>query len=129
MRIRNDTSGSIHTETMNQTDTEKLLRYVGLCKRAGGVVRGADLIEKTLHRTPAPVCVLLASDASERTVKQTADKCNTAGVLCVTIGADKFDLAHAVGASSPCAAVALLAGKGPAGIVAEMVRDAEKETE
>ena len=114
---------------MNQTDTETLLRYVGLCKRAGGVVRGADLIEKTLHKHPAPVCVLLAADASERTVKQTSDKCNTAGVLCVTIGADKFDLAHAVGASSPCAAVAVLAGKGPAGVVADMVRNAEADTE
>ena len=115
---------------MNNTDTEKLLRYVGLCKRAGGIVRGADLIEKSLRKTPAPVCVLLASDASERTVKQTTDKCKTAGVPCVTIGADKFDLAHAVGATSPCAAAAVLAGKGPAGVVAEMVRnDAETKTE
>ena len=115
---------------MNQTDTEKLLRYVGLCKRAGGVVRGADLIEKTLHKTPAPTCVLLASDASERTAKQTADKCKTAGVLCVTLEADKYDLGHAVGATSPCAAVAVLAGKGPSGMVADMVKEyAEPEKE
>ncbi|MBQ8402731.1 MAG: ribosomal L7Ae/L30e/S12e/Gadd45 family protein [Clostridia bacterium] len=115
---------------MNQTETEKLLRYVGLCKRAGGIVRGADLIEKSLRKRPAPVCVLLASDASGRTAKQTTDKCRTAGVLCVTVGADKFDLAHAVGASSPCAAVALLAGKGPAEAAADLVREhAEQEQE
>ena len=115
---------------MNQTATEKLLRYVGLCKRAGGIVRGADLIEKSLRKTPAPVCVLLASDASERTGKQITDKCRTAGVLCVTIEADKYDLAHAVGATSPCAAVAVLAGKGPADAAAQMAKEyAETETE
>ncbi len=111
-------------------DTEKLLRYVGLCKRAGGIVRGTDLIEKALRKNPSPVCVLLAADASERTGKQITDKCNTAGVLCVTIEADKYDLAHAVGATSPCAAVAVLNGKGPAGAVADMVREhAEPEKE
>ena len=108
-------------------DTEKLLRYVGLCKRAGGVVRGADLIAKNLPKT---ACVLLASDASERTAKQITDKCRSAGVLCVTIGADKYDLAYAVGAVSPCAAAAILTGKGPAGMVAELARsDAETKPE
>ena len=107
-------------------DTQKILRYVGLCRRAGGVVRGADVIAKSLSRA---VCVLIASDASERTVKQTTDKCKTAGVLCVTIGADKYDLAHAVGASSPCAAVAVLAGKGPADAVKAMAEDNADKTE
>ncbi len=103
-------------------DTEKLLRYVGLCKRAGGVVRGSELIEKSLHKAPHPVCVLVSSDASERTAGQLQSKCATAGVPCVTIEADKYTLAHTVGATSPCAALALLPGKGPAGVVAEMVR-------
>ncbi|MBE6615399.1 MAG: 50S ribosomal protein L7ae [Ruminococcaceae bacterium] len=107
-------------------DTQKILRYVGLCRRAGGVVRGADVIAKSLSRA---ACVLIASDASERTVKQTTDKCKTAGVLCVTIGADKYDLAHAVGASSPCAAVAVLAGKGPADAVKAMAEDNADKTE
>ena len=107
-------------------DTQKILRYVGLCRRAGGVVRGADVIAKSLSRA---ACVLIASDASERTVKQTTDKCKNAGVLCVTIGADKYDLAHAVGASSPCAAVAVLAGKGPADAVKAMAEDNADKTE
>lgn len=107
-------------------DTQKILRYVGLCRRAGGVVRGADVIAKSLS---GAACVLIASDASERTVKQTTDKCKTAGVLCVTIGADKYDLAHAVGASSPCAAVAVLAGKGPADAVKAMAEDNADKTE
>lgn len=106
-------------------DTQKLLRYVGLCRRAGGVVRGADVIAKSLSKT---VCVLIAADASERTVKQTTDKCRSAGVPCVTIGADKYDLAHAVGAASPCAAVAVLAGKGPADYVKAMVTEEIAET-
>lgn len=102
-------------------DTEKLLRYVGLCKRAGGVIRGAELIEKALHKVPQPVCVLLAADASERTTKQMRDKCATANVPCVTLDADKYTLAHTVGATSPCAALALLPGKGPANVVRTMV--------
>jgi ribosomal protein L7Ae-like RNA K-turn-binding protein len=108
-------------------DTTKLLRYVGLCRRAGGVVRGADVIAGSL---PKSACVLIASDASERTVKQTTDKCRSAGVPCVIIGADKYDLAHAIGASSPCAAVCVLKGKGPANAVRSMVtaetEDADK---
>ena len=104
-------------------DTVKLLRYVGLCRRAGGVVRGADVIAKSMNKA---ACVLIAADASERTVKQTADKCRSAGVPCTTIEADKYDLAHAVGESSPCAAVAVLAGKGPADAVRQMVL-AEKD--
>ena len=99
-------------------DTTKLLRFTGLCKRAGGVVRGADVIAASLKKS---ACVLIASDASERTVKQITDKCRSAGVPCVTIGADKYDLAHAIGASSPCAAVCVLAGKGPADVVRSMV--------
>ena len=101
-------------------DTVKLLRYVGLCRRAGGVVRGADVIAASLKKS---ACVLIASDASERTVKQITDKCRSAGVPCVTIGADKYDLAHAVGAASPCAAVAVLAGKGPANAVKTMIHE------
>lgn len=101
-------------------DTEKLLRYVGLCRRAGGVIRGAELIEKSLHKSPKPVCVLLSSDASERTTKQMHDKCNSANVPCVTIPADKYTLAHTIGATSPCAALAILPGKGPANIVRTM---------
>ena len=107
-------------------DTQKLLRYLGLCKRAGGVVRGADVIAKSLPKT---ACVLLASDASERTVKQTADKCRSAGVLCVTIGVDKYDLAHAVGAASPCAAIAVLKGKGPAEQLRKMISEDAEETD
>ena len=99
-------------------DTQKLLRYTGLCRRAGGVVRGADVIAKSMSKA---ACVLIAADASERTVKQTTDKCSSAGVPCVTVGVDKYDLAHAVGASSPCAAVAVLNGKGPAEMVRQMV--------
>lgn len=110
-------------------DTEKLLRYVGLCKRAGGVVRGAELIEKALHKTPHPVCVLLSSDASERTSKQMHDKCSSANVPCVTIEADKYTLAHTVGATSPCAALAFLPGKGPTKVVAEMVTQEQQEHE
>ncbi len=102
-------------------DTEKLLRYVGLCKRAGGVVRGAEIIEKSLGKKPAVACVLLASDASARTTEQLVRKCETAGVLCRKVGADMFDLAKAVGASSPCAALAILTGKGPADMVKTMI--------
>lgn len=102
-------------------DMEKLLRYVGLCKRAGGTVQGTERIEKALHQNPRPACVLVATDASERTTKQIYDKCKTAGVPCVTLAADQYTLAHTVGATAPCAALALLSGKGPANAVAAML--------
>ncbi len=105
-----------------KAETEKILRYVGLCKRAGGVVRGAESIEKILHRKPAPVCVIIAADASGRTVTEMQRKCENAGVLWAQTDADKYDLAKTIGATSPCAAVAVMAGKGPARVVAEMLR-------
>ncbi len=96
-------------------ETEKLLRYVGLCKRAGGVVRGAESIEKILPKHPT--CVLLATDASDRTTTQFHHKCESHAVPCYKLDADKYDLAKAVGATSPCAAIAILNGKGPADMV------------
>jgi len=99
----------------------KLLRYVGLCRRAGGTLRGAELIEKALGKANRPLCVLLASDASERTVRQMCAKCTAAGVPCIPLPADKYTLGHTVGAQSPCAALAILPGKGPADQVLRML--------
>jgi len=104
-------------------DTTKLMRYLGLCRRAGGIVRGTELIEKSLRRSPKPVLVLLASDASPRTTKQITDKCRYAAVPLWTVEPDKFALAACAGASSPCAALAVLAGKGPADAILALYRE------
>jgi len=114
---------------MAVSNVTMLLRYVGLCKRAGGTLRGAELIEKALRKNPPPVCVILASDASDRTVGQIAGKCSAAKVPCRTVPADKYTLAHTVGASSPCAALAILPGRGPAGEVLRLLETAEKSGE
>ncbi len=106
-------------------ETEKLLRYVGLCKRAGGVIRGAESIEKALPKKPA--CVLLANDASDRTMAQFERKCESHAVPFYKLDADKFDLAKAVGATSPCAAIAILPGKGPADMVKTLAMEHSQE--
>lgn len=54
---------------------QKFLNGLGLMKRAGVLVYGDDLLPSITKRSVA--CVVIASDASERTKKQLLDKCTT----------------------------------------------------
>jgi len=97
-------------------EEQKFVRYLGLCRRAGGVIRGGDTILRAVRsENPArrPALVLIASNASERTVKQLADKCRYYSVPFYKCAADSFRLAEITGHTSPCAALGFLAGRGP----------------
>lgn len=97
-------------------EEQNFARYLGLCKRAGGVIRGGETILRAVRSDSAgkrPVLVLIASDASDRTAKQLADKCRYYSVPCFRCDADSFRLAEITGFTSPCAALGLLKGRGP----------------
>lgn len=57
---------------------DKLLGALGLCRRAGRLAMGAEQVLETAARGRAQL-VLLASDASERTVRRIREGC---GGLC-----------------------------------------------
>ena len=93
--------------------------YIGLCKAAGGVIAGSDLVLKAVRAKKA-VCVLIASDASLRTVKQLTDKCTFYGVKYSVLETDSFELGRMIGKSAPCVVIGLT-GRGPADAVSKLL--------
>lgn len=87
--------------------TDKMLTYLGLAAAKRSVVLGTDLVLKEIRKKKGPICVLLASDASERTKKQITDKCNYYEIPLISLDCDMEALGKRVGKISPtaCAAV------------------------
>ena len=85
--------------------------YIGLCRAAGGITTGFDLVLGEVRRKKA-VFVLIADDASERTRKQISDKCEFYEVKYFPAGMTAEELAHRIGKKSACAAAAFT-GRGP----------------
>ncbi len=103
----------------NQT---ALGRYLGLCRRAGGVIRGGDTLLAAIRSPKKPAAVLLSADISARSEKQYTDKANTYGVpVCKTTWSSE-ELAHLLGYVSPAAAVGLANGKGPTAALIKALR-------
>lgn len=78
---------------------------------AGGVKVGFDLILGEIRSGKAKF-VLIASDASDRTVKQLTDKCKFYGVKYYRTEYSGVEIADMLGKRAVCAA-ALFNGKGP----------------
>ena len=93
--------------------------YIGLCKAAGGVIAGSDMVLKAVRGGKA-VCVLIAKDASQRTAKQISDKCSFYNVKHGVTDEDSFELGKMIGKSAPCAVLALTL-KGPADAVVKLL--------
>ncbi|MBE6709644.1 MAG: ribosomal L7Ae/L30e/S12e/Gadd45 family protein [Clostridia bacterium] len=89
----------------------KLENYIGLCRAAGGITTGFDLVLGEVRRKKA-VFVLIADDASDRTAKQISDKCEFYEVPYFPAGMTADELAHLIGKRSACAAAAFT-GRGP----------------
>ena len=113
--------------------TQKILSLSGLCRRAGGVVPGADAaIDAVKRGRGRTVAVVMSSSASDRTKKQVTDKSTHAGVPLIILPADAYDIGEKLGIISSCAVFALT-GKGPATQIlktareAGMVREADKD--
>ena len=87
--------------------TDKILTYLGLAAAKRSTVLGTDLVLKEIRKLKRPFCVLLASDASERTVKQITDKCAYYSVHLINMPCDMETLGRRVGKISPTACVAL----------------------
>ena len=87
--------------------TDKILTYLGLAAAKRSVVLGTDLVLKEIRRCKGGLCVILASDASERTTKQITDKCTYYNVSLIRPDTDMETLGARVGKISPTACVAV----------------------
>ena len=91
----------------NAENSTRLLGLLGLCKKAGGLVCGTQMICDTLKENK-PVCmVLMAKDVSENTGKRLSDRCRYYGVRLEHMNVTVGELAHALGKSGELAAVAV----------------------
>lgn len=90
---------------------DRLLGAIGLCRRAGKLVCGVELICTELRKRNTVQMVLAASDVSDNTRKKLNDKCKFYGVTLTFIPYGAERLAAAVGKDAPIGAVAITDAK------------------
>lgn len=84
----------------------RMLGNIGLCVRAGAVVRGTELVCDALKAGSAKL-VISAGDNSPNTAKRLHDRCAYYGVRLMVLPATGAELAAAVGRGGVTAAVAV----------------------
>lgn len=77
----------------------KVLSMLGLCRRAGAIVIGTDLVTKSLPSGKVRL-VIYACDASANTEKKITDKCKFYNVRCIKSTYNGDEIAHAIGKQS-----------------------------
>ena len=85
----------------------RVMRALGLCRRAGALICGAPMIIEGMRGRKAPLIVLESGDTSDGTHKKLTDKCRFYGVELVRLDAVGEELARAVGKTGSLAAVAV----------------------
>ena len=106
-----------------------IVRYLGLCRRAGGVIRGGDTLMAAIRSPQKPAAVLLAADISARSEKQYTDKAHTYGVPVCKTAWSGVELAHLLGYVSPAAAIGLVNGKGPTAALVKALSETAADPE
>lgn len=91
--------------------TNKLLGLLGICEKAGRLFSGELPCEKSVKAGKTKLC-LLASDASENTVKQFQDMCSFRNVPIRSLPLTKAELGRAIGKAERAVAVTEDAGFG-----------------
>lgn len=87
-------------------ENNKLISTIGLCRRAGKIIPGSDLVCKEL-RSGGISLVLLASDASENTKKRITDKTTFYGKRLEILPITCAGLGTAIGKKSDVACVGI----------------------
>lgn len=101
------TADAGRTPSAELSAKEKLLRAVGLCRKAGRLIAGTDAVCDALAEKKKPFAVFCAEDNAENTAKRLSDKCRYYGVRLVILPAPGEALARAIGKTGRCAAVAV----------------------
>ena len=76
----------------------KFLFMLGLCRRAGKLIMGTDLVTKSLP-SKKTYLVIYTSDASDNTKKRVLDKCSFYGVEAVMTSSLCGEIGAAIGKS------------------------------
>ncbi len=74
----------------------KFLFMLGLCRRAGKLITGTDLVTKSLP-SKKTYLVIYTCDASANTEKKVTDKCRFYGVECLKTELDSCAVSSAIG--------------------------------
>lgn len=77
-------------------NNDRLLNFLGICKRAGRLISGAQTVEKTIGEGKARL-VLYASDASENSLKRVLKAAGERNVPALRLPHDKAELSFALG--------------------------------
>ena len=80
---------------------------MGFAAASRTAVTGTDLVLDEIRRAKKDTCVILASDVSERTEKQIADKCAFYKVPLVRLDRTMNEVGQRTGKGHPVAAVAV----------------------
>ncbi|MBP3436456.1 MAG: ribosomal L7Ae/L30e/S12e/Gadd45 family protein [Clostridia bacterium] len=97
----------MHKENEVASVEGKLLRLLGLCRRAGKTVMGTNLVCSALADRKKPYLVLLAADVSPATEKKVRNKCLFYRVRLEKISVSNEALGKALGKLGGIAAVAV----------------------
>lgn len=101
---------------------DRILRLLGLCRRAGKLLSGQDTVITAVQSEKAALA-LLSSDASERTKKQLRDKCAFHGIPLITLTVDGGTLGKATGKAGTLSSLAVT-DKGFASALQKLAEEA-----
>ena len=104
---------------------EGALKLLGFCRRSGRIVCGAGQVLSAVSGKRPPGMVVIASDASYRTVKQVCDKCDYRGIKVARTSLTGGELARLLGKTGCLMAV----GSADPAISAQIVRMLENSAE
>ena len=76
----------------------KFLFMLGLCRRAGKLIMGTDLVTKSLP-SKKTYLVIYTGDSSDNTKKRVTDKCSYYGVEAIMTDFDSSTVGDAIGKS------------------------------
>ncbi len=83
---------------------DRLLSLMGLCRRAGKLTVGNDVVTEAVTNGEASL-VLTASDVSPNTLKKLVRTCESCGVDCIRLSRTKEELSLAIGRFAAVTAV------------------------
>ena len=104
---------------------DRLLSFLGICRRAGKLVIGNDPLREAVE-TGKAFLVLVASDISENTLKKVNATVNASDVPCYKADRTKDELSFSLGKT--CAVLAVI-DKGFADKFSELIEAEQKKEE
>ena len=104
---------------------DRLLSFLGICRRAGKLVIGNDPLREAVE-TGKAFLVLVASDISENTLKKVNAAVNASDVPCYKADRTKDEISFSLGKTCACLAVI---DKGFADKLVELIEAEQKKEE